>query len=595
MAALGRPKSIITHAAAETETNTLDESTWLAALESPSAYLSGSPRWPNSSHRVAFGVKAVRGHRPTMEDAYTAHPELFTWNTTWYGVSGSAVPCHRDKGLQGSGFRQRQQTEAVAFFGVYDGHGGDEVSEHCATRLHSNLLSAFASAVQRSQPPSPVDSHSSWSSHLDKALSSQSSDTALGDSSGSLTPTSDDVNNGWVHVSICTDSKDTGSQLQQPSRVQLKSSNPTSFSSSISAARYEHTEMFKAAFREAFLQTDIEIQGTEAGEYVGSTAVAVAVTSTDIFVANCGDSRAVLGKGGSAVSLTNEHKPDRKDEAARVEAAGGRVVYQGGSHRVMGLLAMSRAIGDHFLRPYVIADPEVAWIPRTPEDELLILASDGFWDVFTNEDATGLALRCLQRANNRGASPSAACRVAASVLSKAALERGSRDNITVLLVDLRPQATTSPMNFFKDVALSAAENGVTESQREQLATPERNSTSSSATQSADSVAPVLLRTISTEGAGSVTSVSLSHRRSTSCCVSEVALSNRPLSNSKSFVARQVSQHTWKTDDSHVGFWTPVGILMGPSSLGEREMEGWRAETAPGISSRAVFEPLPMEV
>lgn len=42
----------------------------------------------------------------------------------------------------------------------------------------------------------------------------------------------------------------------------------------------------------------------------------------------------------------------------RVERAGGQVLYWNG-HRVMGVLAMSRAIGDHDLRPYVIPEPEV--------------------------------------------------------------------------------------------------------------------------------------------------------------------------------------------------------------------------------------------
>lgn len=42
----------------------------------------------------------------------------------------------------------------------------------------------------------------------------------------------------------------------------------------------------------------------------------------------------------------------------RVERAGGQVLYWNG-HRVMGVLAMSRAIGDHSLRPYVIPEPEV--------------------------------------------------------------------------------------------------------------------------------------------------------------------------------------------------------------------------------------------
>jgi hypothetical protein len=46
----------------------------------------------------------------------------------------------------------------------------------------------------------------------------------------------------------------------------------------------------------------------------------------------------------------------------RVEKAGGQVLYWNG-HRVMGVLAMSRAIGDHCLRPYVIPEPEVRNTP----------------------------------------------------------------------------------------------------------------------------------------------------------------------------------------------------------------------------------------
>lgn len=42
-----------------------------------------------------------------------------------------------------------------------------------------------------------------------------------------------------------------------------------------------------------------------------------------------------------------------------MEKAGGHVLYWNG-HRVMGILAMSRAIGDHGLRPYIIPDPEAS-------------------------------------------------------------------------------------------------------------------------------------------------------------------------------------------------------------------------------------------
>ncbi|KAL6761134.1 hypothetical protein V8C86DRAFT_2544057 [Haematococcus lacustris] len=193
------------------------------------------------------------------------------------------------------------------------------------------------------------------------------------------------------------------------------------------------------ALRTAFNITDRELLGTETGDFVGATAVVAVVGKTHIWVAHCGDSRAVIQRNGEAEALTRDHKPDREDEAARIKAAGGRIVYNSGSHRVMGMLAMSRAIGDHYLRPYVIAEPEVACIERTPSDEVLVLATDGLWDVFSCKEATTLAMRCIVRSKERGMSRHGACRVAASVLTKVALERGSRDNITVIVVDITVQ------------------------------------------------------------------------------------------------------------------------------------------------------------
>jgi serine/threonine protein phosphatase PrpC len=239
------------------------------------------------------------------------------------------------------------------------------------------------------------------------------------------------------------------------------------------------TNAVVAALRASFLRTDAELAGTEVGEVVGSTAVVavvgaqegraqggddgvgdariVAVIVVDggsgvgaggggsggvvgraaVVVAHAGDSRAVLvASDGSAEPLTRDHRPDRPDEAARVAASGGRVLFKGGSHRVMGVLAMTRAIGDHFLRPHVIAEPEVVARPRRRGDELLVLATDGLWDSMTNEEAAGLALRAVRKAVAKGVPRASACRIGASVLTRAAIDRGSRDNITVLVVDL---------------------------------------------------------------------------------------------------------------------------------------------------------------
>ncbi|KAK3018631.1 hypothetical protein RJ639_003500 [Escallonia herrerae] len=189
-----------------------------------------------------------------------------------------------------------------------------------------------------------------------------------------------------------------------------------------------------------------ELQAPES-DAVGSTAVVSVVTPDKIIVANCGDSRAVLCRNGAAVPLSTDHKPDRPDELDRIETAGGRVIFWD-VPRVLGMLAMSRAIGDNYLKPYVSCEPEVTITDRSDEDECLILASDGLWDVVSNKTACDVARMCL-----KGKVPSAtsslgsdnagfensdkACADASMLLTKLALARRSSDNVSVVVIDLR--------------------------------------------------------------------------------------------------------------------------------------------------------------
>ncbi|XP_073141136.1 protein phosphatase 2C 37-like [Henckelia pumila] len=190
---------------------------------------------------------------------------------------------------------------------------------------------------------------------------------------------------------------------------------------------------------------------TPQSEAVGSTAVVTIVTPDKIIVSNCGDSRAVLCRNGVAIPLSVDHKPDRPDELKRINDSGGRVIYWDGP-RVLGVLAMSRAIGDNYLKPYVISEPEVTVTERAAEDECLILASDGLWDVVSNETACAVALKCLQSCKPRspprspgnditytaaGESSDKACSDASILLTKLALARHSADNVSVVVVDLR--------------------------------------------------------------------------------------------------------------------------------------------------------------
>lgn len=195
-----------------------------------------------------------------------------------------------------------------------------------------------------------------------------------------------------------------------------------------------------------------ELQTPEC-DAVGSTAVVAIVTPDKIIVANCGDSRAVLCRNGKPYPLSSDHKPDRPDELNRIQEAGGRVIYWDGP-RVLGVLAMSRAIGDNYLKPYVSCEPEVTITERTADDDCLILASDGLWDVVSNDTACGVARMCLrgkvspatltpeveQITSTSEGMADKACSDASMLLTKLALARQSTDNVSVVVIDLRKDA-----------------------------------------------------------------------------------------------------------------------------------------------------------
>ncbi|KAK6162010.1 hypothetical protein DH2020_001851 [Rehmannia glutinosa] len=187
-------------------------------------------------------------------------------------------------------------------------------------------------------------------------------------------------------------------------------------------------EQWRRAFTKCFIKVDDEIGGKARVEPIAPKL-------------------AVLCRGKEPMALSVDHKPNREDEYARIEAAGGKVIQWNG-HRVFGVLAMSRSIGDRYLKPWIIPDPEVMFVPRAREDECLILASDGLWDVMTNEEVCDIARKriLLWHKNNgvtlpleRGEGIDPAAQAAAEYLSNRALQKGSKDNISVVVVDLKAQ------------------------------------------------------------------------------------------------------------------------------------------------------------
>jgi protein phosphatase 1L len=132
-------------------------------------------------------------------------------------------------------------------------------------------------------------------------------------------------------------------------------------------------------------------------------------------------SQKLMTRSGEAFALSSDHKPNRPDERQRIEDAGGVVMWVG-TWRVGGVLAVSRAFGDRLLKQYVVAEPEIQEDTIEKGVDFLILASDGLWDVVTNQEAVSMVLS-IEDAEE-----------AAKVLGDEAYRRGSADNITCLIV-----------------------------------------------------------------------------------------------------------------------------------------------------------------
>lgn len=139
-----------------------------------------------------------------------------------------------------------------------------------------------------------------------------------------------------------------------------------------------------------------------------------------LYTANVGDSRIVLFRNGRSVRLTYDHKASDTLEMQRVEKAGGLIMKS----RVNGMLAVTRSLGDKFFDGLVVGNPFTTSVEITAEDRFLIIACDGLWDVIDDQEACEI-VKDIGDPNE-----------AAKTLVRCALENGTTDNVTAMVVFL---------------------------------------------------------------------------------------------------------------------------------------------------------------
>ncbi|KAL3511991.1 hypothetical protein ACH5RR_024708 [Cinchona calisaya] len=234
--------------------------------------------------------------------------------------------------------------KATSFFGVYDGHGGKAVARFCAKYLHEQVLKTKAystgdlgSSLQKSFL------------RMDEMMCGQ---------------------RGWRELSGLGDKMQKVTGMIEGLIWSPRSSEANGKIDDWSSEQGPHSDYI--------------------GPTSGTTACVAIIRDNQLLVANAGDSRCVMSRGGQAYALSKDHKPDHEVEKERIVRAGGYV--QCG--RVNGSLNLSRAIGDMELkqnkslpaeRQIVTAEPDITTVELHDDDEFLVLACDGIWDCMSNQ------------------------------------------------------------------------------------------------------------------------------------------------------------------------------------------------------------------
>jgi protein phosphatase 1G len=283
---------------------------------------------------------------------------------------------------------------STSIFGIFDGHGGKVVSKFCAKHLHREVVKSEAYANGN------LGGSLEYSFlRMDEMMKGEK---------------------GWKELQILgADSVGNGH-----GRVNNDSDITTAMLTESNDDYWTPEEGPHSDFT---------------GPSSGSTAVVALLRGNKLFVANAGDSRCIMSRRGKAIDLSVDHKPELDHEKQRIESAGG-FVFAG---RVNGSLNLTRAIGDMEFkyRPDLPPDkqivtccPDVKQVDLGPEDEFLVLACDGIWDVMTSQEVVDFVSQRLPSAK----SLSPLCgEILDHCLSPSTRQQEGCDNMSIIIVQLK--------------------------------------------------------------------------------------------------------------------------------------------------------------
>ncbi|KAH8909892.1 PP2C-domain-containing protein [Coniochaeta sp. PMI_546] len=344
---------------------------------------------PRSTFRVGVWEDRNKKCRRTMEDT---HAFLYNFLHTPAPVLGSEAGSQK---AQNSGDDLIQSQDMIetdnGYFAIFDGHAGTFAADWCGKKLHIILED-----IIRKNPNLPIpelldQTFTTVDAQLEKLPLKNSGCTAA-------------IAVLRWEDRVPSNQSATGSQAIAPAvaKAAEEASKSKDTESSDSTSEGAHAKLKHAATRQRVLYT-----------------------------ANVGDARIILCRSGKALRLSYDHKGSDENEGKRIANAGGLIL----NNRVNGVLAVTRALGDTYMKDLVTGHPYTTETVIQPElDEFIIIACDGLWDVCSDQEAVDLVRNVSEPVS------------AAKMLVDHALARFSTDNLSCMVVRFDKQQLLENQN-----------------------------------------------------------------------------------------------------------------------------------------------------
>ncbi|PGH03410.1 hypothetical protein AJ79_07376 [Helicocarpus griseus UAMH5409] len=336
----------------------------------------------HSSFRVGVTEDKNRKCRRTMEDTHaylynflgTSAPTPKTESSSQSKTSEDSISTSAD-----SDDSVPMVETDNGYFAIFDGHAGTFAAEWCGKKLHLILED-----IMRKHPNAPVPEL------LDQTFTSV-------DQQLEKLPLK---NSGCTAVTAV---------LRWEDRMAVSSPSATTSSPSAPKSAPEKDNS------ESSGQASLDPQG-----YVNAKPQEAPTSRYRVlYTANVGDARVVLCRNGKALRLSYDHKGSDENEGKRISNAGGLIL----NNRVNGVLAVTRALGDSYMKDLVTGHPYTTETVIQPDsDEFMILACDGLWDVCSDQEAVDLVRNTEDP------------QLASKILVDHALSRFSTDNLSCMIV-----------------------------------------------------------------------------------------------------------------------------------------------------------------